>query len=113
MFQIREIMDENVGLIRSEKKLQDAKIMVDGFCKLFAEGIHTVNAESRNTAVVAKLVIDSALSRKESRGLHYMLDYPKKRRNFTRDTITRINEQKVTNKKPLLINREKDGTGSN
>ena len=113
IFQIKEIMDENVGLIRSEKKLHDAKTAIDGFYKLFEEGIHITNAESRNTTVIAKLVIDSALNRKESRGLHYMLEYPRKRRNFMKDTITRISEQEKQIKKTLPTNRKKDGTRRN
>jgi L-aspartate oxidase len=113
MFQVKEIMDENVGLIRSVKKLHEARKAVDGFYKLFEEGIHIINAESRNTTVVAKLVIENAIHRKESRGLHYMLDYPKKRRNYRTYTITRIKKQEKSTKKPLSTNRKKDGTRRN
>lgn len=87
LFQIKEIMDRRVGLIRTEEGLQAAKGIVDGFRKLFDNGIHIINAESRNTVIVAQLVIDSALERKESRGLHCMADYPVKKRAFARDTI--------------------------
>ena len=38
---------------------------------------------------VAALIVDCALSRKESRGLHYTLDYPETGDLFIRDTIMR------------------------
>jgi L-aspartate oxidase len=46
--------------------------------------------ELRNLVTVASLVVDCALSRKESRGLHYTLDYPNRDDiRFLRDTVMR------------------------
>jgi L-aspartate oxidase len=114
MFQIKEIMDRYVGLLRSEKKLREAEALVDSFHRMFEEGIHIINAESRNVTVVARLVIESALKRKESRGLHYMIDYPDKDHSFTTDTITKINEpNQQTHNSVVNVNRKKDGTRRN
>jgi len=44
--------------------------------------------ELRNLATAAGLIVDSALSRKESRGLHYTLDYPAKNdQEYIRNTL--------------------------
>ncbi len=87
MFQIKDIMEEHVGLIRSEDGLRTAGAEIADFRGRFEDGIHIINAESRNVAIVAQLIIESALERKESRGLHYMTDHPQKDNAYCRDTV--------------------------
>ena len=45
--------------------------------------------ELRNLVLVASLIVDSALSRHESRGLHYTLDYPELSPDSPHDTVLR------------------------
>jgi L-aspartate oxidase len=89
--ELRRFMWDYVGIVRTVKRLQRAKHRVDLLIQEIAEyygNFRITNdlIELRNLVVVADLIIRSALERRESRGLHYILDYPHKS-SLARDTV--------------------------
>ncbi len=79
---LRRIMWNYVGIVRSTRRLLLAKKQVSEITKEIEQHykdyfVTTNMIELRNISLVASLIIEAALDRKESRGLHYMLDYPK------------------------------------
>lgn len=79
--ELRRFMWDYVGIVRTKKRLQRAQHRVDLLKSEIAEyysNYHISNdlLELRNLVVIAELIILSALQREESRGLHYMLDFP-------------------------------------
>ncbi|MBS1492864.1 MAG: L-aspartate oxidase [Bacteroidetes bacterium] len=91
--EIKEIMSDYVGIVRNTIRLKRAYrrilMMKDEIREFYKKTKVSVDLlELRNLVTCAALIVESAMKRKESRGLHYMLDYPKKDdKNFLKDTI--------------------------
>jgi len=91
--ELRRVMWDYVGIVRSNKRLLLArqriellKREIDDYYRQYL--INNDLIELRNLVTIAELIISSAMSRKESRGLHYTLDYPyKDDKAYLKDTI--------------------------
>jgi L-aspartate oxidase len=91
--EIRRFMWNYVGIVRSNKRLSRAKHRIDNIKQEILEyywdfKVTSNIIELRNIAEVADMIIQCAMVRKESRGLHYNLRYPyKDDKNWQKDTV--------------------------
>ena len=79
--EVRRLMWNYVGIVRSNRRLNAARRRLDLVSReirdyLLQSPLTTDLAELRNISTVAGLIVRSALSRQETRGLHFNIDYP-------------------------------------
>jgi succinate dehydrogenase / fumarate reductase flavoprotein subunit len=102
---VRDVMDENVNLTRTEEDLQSAKEKIDMLRASIqaiepqTTGDHEQYWNTRSMIVAGSLIIRFALERDESRGAHYRLDATEtdeqQRHNLVTELPGQINEEAV------------------
>jgi L-aspartate oxidase len=99
--QIRRLMWNYVGIVRSEKRLSLVKKRLAPILREVAQHFRDYLLtpdliELHNIALVAELIVQSSLLRRESRGLHAIVDYPGQDDvNWRHDTILSRNDKTI------------------
>jgi L-aspartate oxidase len=75
---VREVMWQHAGIARTAKGLRTAAVELADI----EERLPTGATEELNLVQTARLIVDAALRRKESRGGHYRSDFPRAKSNW-------------------------------
>jgi L-aspartate oxidase len=94
MDELKRALWDYVGIVRTTKRLERARTRVRNLKKEIHDYYWNFKVESpllelRNLVEIAEMIIECGLQRKESRGLHYTLDYPDKQIDLTDSVVRR------------------------
>lgn len=93
--ELKSALWDYVGIVRTTKRLERARTRIQNLDREINEYYWDFKVDEsllqlRNMILVARLIIDCALQRKESRGLHCTLDYPNKSEQIADTRVCRI-----------------------
>ena len=89
-FDLGTLLMENAGIIRCEEELQQALDAIESQLKRYeTDDLDLLSWREKHKLTAAKIIVASALQRKESRGGHYRSDYPEQQDEWQRHTVVK------------------------
>ena len=84
---IRDILLEGLSIVRDERHIQEALARI--------HELQAVTMRDENRIRLAEAMLESALTRKESRGAHYRVDYPRTDDAYRKTTVAVYDGQRI------------------
>lgn len=115
--ELTTLMWANAGIVRNTSDMQKGLARLGSLCqevKALAKttGVNTALSELQNLATVGELIMASALQRKESRGLHYCVDFPFVAQNQCHPTVIKSSVRRRSDLSKVKASTNKMGVQS-